>query len=381
MQRVKADELLAKSVLTFVNEFRQTRMIPPGTNGPRAHTMTSLRNGAHWLIACCRVDSWAPSEELRRVIAELRDLLLSPAARPGGFTHQLRIPTQRKMDASCGLIGPAWIMEALVAAAETLSDERCLDLAERLFFLHRYSQREAMWHVRDVDGSINDIDLALDHQIWFAACAALIQYRRSEEIRATVGDFLNRLPRNMGLSADGRIRFMAREVRSRWRVQASHLKSAVKRVLSVESNVESQHSTATLEAGYHAFSTYALGMLARVIPDHPLWRGPLVKAATSYLVTEEYRVLLDSNLFAYPYNPPGFEVPFSLAALGELQESEVVHIASGWFQEQLRRTFDPLTWSLTRNTADPQTLRARIYEATRLPHRVLAQVEVELPDQ
>ncbi len=372
---MKLQELITESVTRFARTFEATGVVEPGTNGPRGHRMTPVRNSAHWLYATCVVDGWEPTRLLRRVASRLRDVLLAPSTRPAGFTHELRHPDNKKMDAVCGVVGPAWMIEALVRASVCLQDERCQSLAVDLFFCHPFSERFGLWHVRDADGTVRPIDPTLDHQMWFAACASEIGGPRRPEVLERVQAFLGALPRNLAVAADGRISFQVREVRPLWRVMAS---AATRRLRGPAGHVEARNAPEVLEAGYHAFTCHALAILASQLSEHAIFGGSLVRQCVGYMYSREFERLLEGNIFGFAYNPPGFEVPFSLAVLDRLSDDRIAAIAGRWAQQQVRETYDARAQMFSRNTADPATLSARIYEATRLPETVLARVEVEV---
>lgn len=376
---MNAADLIAASVHRFANEFAETGRVPTGTNGPRAHRMSPLRNAAHWLFAMSTVSEWDGSPRLRKTADRLRDMLLAPEGRPAGATHQFRFPTQPGMDATCGVVGPAWAIEALVRAANVLDDERCLAVAEEIFFSHAFSQKFSLWHVCDPSGAQWSIDRTLDHQLWFAACASQIHFRRRQELEARVRAFVHALPLNMRLVDDGRITFLVREVRPRWRVLGSRVKAVVRGSAKNRPHVEAEHSAETVEAGYQAFSLYALAMLLEAHPDEPVLRSGAITDARAYVERPRYRELLEGNIFGYYYNPPGFEVPYALNVLGGVHGADLESLCAFWINEQVRRTFDQRTCSFERGAADPETLRSRIYESLRIPISVLERVPVDLP--
>jgi hypothetical protein len=367
------DELIAASVYAFASEFQRTGIVPAGSNGARGHDMTSIRNAGHWLYALCVVNAWQPTPLISKVANRLRDQLLSPEGRPFGFTHRFR---RGHGDGCNGVIGPAWAIESLVKAGVALNDERCLDLAEELFFLHEFSNKIGLWYRREIDGTVQSIDQTFDHQLWFAACASEIRHRRRREITARLERFLECLPENMLISENGRIRHLVKERRSAWRVLASRLKIELKQALKMDLTIEISYPAEVLEAGYHAFSTHALAILATQFPQHPVIHGEKVRRVIKYLQSPEYPMLLEENIFGYFYNPPGFEVPFSLSVLSDMDEDALIHTSTFWVNEQIRRTFDFATNALNRNTADPATLRARVYEATRIPYSILTRIEI-----
>ena len=80
-------------------------------------------------------------------------------------------------------------------------------------------------------------------------------------------------------------------------------------------------------------------------------------------MTDKYKKSLENNPYGYPYNPPGFEVPFAMEifARGSADEKK------WWVEEQVRRCYDFRYCQMSQGTEDSHTHAARLYEATRLP--------------
>ena len=95
-------------------------------------------------------------------------------------------------------------------------------------------------------------------------------------------------------------------------------------------------------------------------------------------MSDDYKDELENNVFGYPYNPPGFEVPYALSVLTDVSESELVEISSWWVNEQLKRCYNPDTRMMDCNTEDPLTHTARIYELAKLSNSIMERIEVKI---
>jgi hypothetical protein len=119
------------------------------------------------------------------------------------------------------------------------------------------------------------------------------------------------------------------------------------------------------EIGYHAFNLYGLALLRRSVPAHALWRSDALGAALALVGRRGYGLALERNPYGYPYNAPGFEVAFALQVFGGpggvAQQPD-----AWWVNRQLARTYSWSERMMSRATADPLTLAARLYEACRL---------------
>jgi hypothetical protein len=369
--------------------------MPAGHNGPYNHKQTPVRNTAHWLITFLK--AWRVSGEyrFRRAGENCLSYLLSDAARPEGAAFWCRDDEQR--DKVNGLIGQAWVIEALCTAAEELGRDKLHSLAAEVFKLHRFDGRSGLWQKVLLDGSPAGADMTFNHQLWFAAAGTMIKQKQDSQTRDTIQLFLNKVSSKFKTARDGRIfhplvnyaqpKSEARRIYKRWRKRLS----------------TPGKSGSYKEAGYHAFNLYAFAILKKQFADARLWDSGKFNSALNYIFSREYECLLESNdhssdvyyiprvsgklgfnRYGYAYNPPGLEIPFvldvffgnetneankdghkkrndKLSFKGDMRKFKVV-----WLKRQFSKTLDRENYLMTENTEDPETLSARIYEATRI---------------
>ena len=129
--------------------------------------------------------------------------------------------------------------------------------------------------------------------------------------------------------------------------------------------------------GYHQFNMYAFALLKESVPDHPFWQSFEFQQSINYLVSDEFKNGVSKNLYGFPYNPPGFEVPYALSVLSDLNSNDIIEISSWWINEQFNRCYNSETEMMDINTEDYLTHTARIYEVTRLPNSVLDMIEIK----
>jgi hypothetical protein len=112
------------------------------------------------------------------------------------------------------------------------------------------------------------------------------------------------------------------------------------------------------EIGYHLYNLLPLARLKARFSDRPLFDSTAVKHALEFCKSHDFITQLQSNLYSYPYNTPGFEAPAVLEGFGLPQNSIPV------FSSQLDLTFHKSydNRGFTRNTSDPLTLNSRVYE-------------------
>jgi hypothetical protein len=331
---------------------------PAGRNGPYADRETPVRNTAHWLITLLHVHGLSGEAAFRDAAARAAAYLAADAARPMGATFLCRTLPER--DFCNGLIGQAWAVEALAAASEGLGEPRYGALAREVFLMHPFDEGAGLWRCVNVEGSYGPFDMTFNHQLWFAASGALLDDDPRGEVGARVARFLDRtLESHLKIDPTGRIAHFVPAPRRR-----GAARRLLARVVQPIRRLRRGGAMVAKEIGYHAFNLYAFALIRGRLPGHPLWRSPRLLAALRFAGTPAYEGGLEDNTFGYPYNPPGFEVAFAAQAFAA--EWRGPRPAAWWVGQQLRRTYDPARRMLCRNTVDPNTLAARLYEATRL---------------
>ncbi len=336
---------------------RSDGSFPAGHNGPYDDPETPLRNTAHWVVTLLKAYELSGDASFREGARRASDILLATAARPNGATFLCR--TSPAKDSANGLIGQAWIIEALVELHRVLGDERARETATRVFSLHPFSPANALWRRVDVDGSLLTVDPTFNHQLWFAAAGALLDPPGDTEIGDRVGRFLDgALAETFAVRQTGRIRHEAVQP---WPARARGLLVGLKHP---RTRLEQRRIQDAREIGYHAFNLYAFALLHRWRPEHPLWRSRRFLRALRFVARGGLDGAL-SNPFGGPYNPVGFEAALAIETFQPLL-SVRLGSAVEWIHRQLEHTFDASSNLMIRNTSDPQTLAARFYEVTRL---------------
>ncbi|NLE46604.1 MAG: agl cluster protein AglQ [Chloroflexi bacterium] len=334
--------------------------LPAGHNGPYQDLETPVRNTSHWLITFVKAFEITGDQRFAQAAHRAVSYLCSNDARPCGATFWHRKNPEK--DSCNGLIGQAWTIEALAAAAKALHCDECQRVAESVFMLHPFDADLGLWRRVSVDGSYLSLDGTLNHQIWFAAAGALLLPSQDPRVGERVDRFVQRLVANLKMYPSGLIRHPLVGARPVQRYVVEIARQVVR--LPWGAGREAIGRELYRKAiGYHAFNLYALALLHRSVPDDPFWQSVQMKRALRFVGTEEYAQDLQNNRYGYPYNPPGFEVPFALEVFeyGTCAEQE------RWASQQILLCYDSASRMMCLNTEDPLTHAARLYEATRLP--------------
>jgi hypothetical protein len=264
-------------------------------------------------------------------------------------------------DFSNGLIGQAWVIEALAAATRYFNDNKYQSLARELFLIHPFDHHIGLWRRVAVDGSYLSYDATFNHQLWFAASGALIAADEDDEIFTRISCFLeNAVKSHLKIAHSGRIIHLVK-INTNTLLLHRFIKSIIYNAKTLKRN----RPMMLKEVGYQAFNLYAFAMIYSQIPDNPFFQTTKVRSAMVYIHSDEFMSGLENNHFGYPYNPIGFEVAYALQVFRGAG-AEVQKTSQWWVSQQLKRTYDFNKNTFSINTADTNTLTARAYEATRL---------------
>jgi len=341
--------------------------MPAGHNGPYHDPETPVRNTSHWIITFIKCYQITGENKFLEAAEQCVSYLTRQEVRPYGYTFYLRNIGNK--DACNGLIGQAWCIEALVAAGCQLKEPDLLDLAKSIFLSHPFNKKLAAWQVIDIDGSNKGYDLTLNHQIWFAASGAQIINSGIEcvQVRRQVTEFLDSLTENIHLYPSGLIYHNIYPRNSLIKLSIWGSENIKRRRIPMpileRLRPEMKMKLRKKAIGYHSFNLYGLGMLKQVFSEHQFWNSNKFNNTIKYGRSVLYKNQLNNNKYSYSFNCTGIEMAFVSHVFCDDTEA-----AREWLSEQFERSFDTKNKSFTKDTEDPATMGARIYEATRLPN-------------
>jgi len=328
---------------------------PSGNNGPYLDKETPVRNTAHWLFTFSSLFEKNKDKKWEIGANKAVDYLLSKKSRPMNATFWCRKNPEK--DFCNGLIGQAWVIEALIKASEIFERQDCYDLAEELFLKHPWDEKNKVWYKVNVDGSYAGYDKTFNHQLWFAAIAGFLSKTDQAIQRST--DFFEYVAQNIDLYRNGVIFHNSPLIK--WGSSVNPLNTAK----YVKQQVNSKKLKKKLwhkSAGYHAFNLYAYSLYKNHLPDHRFWRSPKFNKMLSVIDDKVFINEQINNQFSYPYNPTGIELAFAL----ETFKPNDFKLAQWWLQQQIDNTYEKGGSIMTKNSKDINTSKARIYEAARL---------------
>jgi hypothetical protein len=324
--------------------------MPAGHNGPYFDPETPVRNTGHWLISFIRAFELCGDVRFENAARLCADFLLD-AESPYRDNHTFELRQKKGKDKSNGTIGPAWTIEALVAAGRHFSDDRCIQLALEIFECLPFCEKRSLWFRREPSGEILSIDGTLNHQLWFAACSAPLIEEGSSIARERIESFENSLSQHMAVWPSGRIiHFVARP--------RTLLRDGLRRV----SNSTKRRMAMLKEVGYHAFNMHAFALMKEAGRELPLFSTKRFERALGYMDSSEYLENIELTEYSFAYNPPGFEIPYTTSVFRPKDSKS--HLTR-WLPRQFERTLNVQDFDLSLNTSDPITLTARLSEMAR----------------
>ncbi len=337
--------------------------LPGGHNGPWNNRETCVRTTAHWALLF--YDAFQHTGDGRFLDAAIRacDYLAGEKTRPQGFSFYC-MDTRDGRFMSNALIGQAWAIEPLIMIGAGTGNKQYLDTAASVITMHPYDPDRHGWHTIDVDGSMLGEDTSLNHQVWMAAMGIMLGKLGSyDRLLRTSLDLCAHLCEKAVLLGDGLIGQMVRP-RNRWTVA----KETVNRMLAWQ-------SLASVSRGYLSFLLYGIALAYEHSREESLWEDgglrQVIGDAMAYVEDNyPYGFLESANSFRWSYNPTGIEMAYVLQTLhaytGMGDAASCEESMRKWLNKQLQGYYDVHTGLLNRNTADPQVLAARLYEATRI---------------
>lgn len=354
--RNKIENLIIKTAKAGVELQKDDGHMPSGCNGPHNHNMTAARNTSHWAITFLHAYKISDDNRFRHAATKCLDLLVSPVLWPmgGAFWHRHHI----ERNSFNGLIGQSWSLEALYYGWKLLGDERYHSIGLDVFSQHLYDENLGLWYQLDLDGSAFLIEQTLNQQIWLAAMGAHLA-NGNGDILDRIHDFLSRLPAKIILRKFG---VMPLSV-----LRIDNTKAKLKRLIR-ELFLENKKQRKEKEWGYHLFTLCGLAQIYEVFPNHEIWMSSFFNKALNFSFNFKFLQSLTQNSYGFPYNVPGFELPYIYSVFSSyvLQE-DAEDLCFQCLSRQLSMHYNFESHLLELNTQDPDTLAARFYEICRIP--------------
>lgn len=292
-----------------------------GHNGPYKDDETGVRAQAHLIVLLSNLDRSIQEKESEGLVRKLvMDLLSSP--------HRLDVVvfnqrTKSGKDEVNGVIGFAWIMEAMSCAYEVYQNEEAKAFLQTAEDGLRFNNKRCLWYrpVLKDNKYYHTIDETFNHQLWLAYALVYKSAVLKQEVSANVAAFFKRLDSHMRVRSSGMVKHALQNT-STPSLRLRHILKSAKDVLSATLKGKSFKYK---EYGYHLFNMYAFARMADLGYESLFTNNPnFVKAKKFCLSDKLYHELLTNrdaedfymrgndsgmpyNRYGLPYNVAGFE--------------------------------------------------------------------------
>lgn len=256
-----------------------------GCNGPYRNKVTPVRNSAHWLVTYAILFENTNNSKYKDVANVLIDYLLNKAIY--GKNKVIKVINDDKFGYGNGLIGQAWVIEALVVAYKIFNSKDCLSRAEELFYAQKFNEERGLWEFIDSDGINKGCWIAYNQQLWFSAVGSMVyDCNKDENINANIIRFLDCQNKNLKIYNTGLIAHFIYPKKS-----VDKLKHRLRMILSYISNKIGffrKRSLFYYEKGYNLFSIQGYAMLYDEYKDHKFFKSRKFKKILSYGTSKDY---------------------------------------------------------------------------------------------
>lgn len=352
---MKISKVLEAAVEHYI-PLSENGVFPGGHNGPYFDPETPVRNTAHFLFLLSEQYKRSGDPAAKAAAEGAIRYLKGPMARPHGKTYNCR--NKAGKDRCNGLIGQAWVIEAMIAADEAFGRPDCYQLADELFLLHPFDENVGLWHRVDVDGATLSFDGTFNHQLWFAAAAALLRRTPAAQERAKI--FLERVASQVDMYRNGVV-FHDSKMGSVFGYSRNGIRAFLSQVRLRTKARQRRRELYSKSVGYHGFNLTGYAMLKSAFPNARLWSTPVVEKLLEVCEDPRFKAELESSEYGFFYNTSGIEIAYALETFGR-----DVGASGQWVQRQFDLTWSPEDWGLTNGAKDKCTAMARIYLAGRL---------------
>ncbi|MEJ2649545.1 MAG: hypothetical protein P8016_14195 [Sedimentisphaerales bacterium] len=355
MKKRKISDLLKAAAEYGLGIQAEDGSFPHGCNGPYHDPETPVRNTAHWLYLLASIYKRTGKMQLKAAGIKAIKYLLSSQARPYGKTFYCRNKSGK--DRCNGLVGQAWVIEALVMAADAFDRQECYSLAEEVYFLHPWDGTLGLWKCVDIDGSLLSYDGTFNHQLWFAAASSQMLNTAHVKNRALL--FLEKVAAQVQLFSNGVI-FQTSNLGKLSDYAATGIQLLLREVRHRIRNRGISGRFYLKSVGYHGFNLYAFAILKKTCPEAGIWQSSTFKSLLSAHQKEDFILSLKESEFSYKYNLSGVEIGYAIETFYQNKEDVVV-----WLKRQIDQTYLNDAQPFSRGVHDPETADARTYELVR----------------
>jgi hypothetical protein len=335
--------------------FDENEGLEAGHNGPYFDKETPVRNTAHWLVIFSCLFKRTGDVKYKYAAFRAINYLKSQDARPMMAAFFCRKKIEK--DYCNGLMGQAWVIEALMYAYNVFKDETLYELAEETFRLHQFDETRMIWHRLSVDGSCLSFDNTFNHQLWFCAVGSMLF--KSEDIIKNCNFFFEHIASQPELYRSGVI-YHNSSIFKLSIEKNKGIKCLIEYAFNTISNLKSKSALHSKSVGYHGFNLYAYELLKSRYGEHSFFSSKKYRKMLDVAQSASFADDLIRSDYSYPYNPPAFEIGFSLLNNGYMANVVVDMLETHFSITSSGNYFNSFV------SSDIETSEARLYELVRI---------------
>jgi hypothetical protein len=344
---------LLKNVVDHNIVQNENGSFPEGHNGPHADKETPVRTTSHMLFILCWLIEQG-YDEYKLQANRAVNYLLSPECRPMKAAFWCRKNPDK--DFSNGLVGQAWVLEALIKSNDVFKREDVKHAIEDVFLKHKWSETYSCWHSLNVDGSNGSLNKTFNQQLWFAYIGLYID---NEEANRRADLFIEKVLPNIELYNDGVIYHDTLLIGSNLNLK-SNIKDNLFRLKHVIQRPRIKKEQRLRSVGYHGFNLTPLVYIQKKKPDAEFFQSKKYLQCTNVMNSKFFIGDMKNNPFSYPYNPIGFELA------NFFEKNNKLDLAQYLIREQLSYVVSNNKKIKILDTKDRINSIARLYEVCRI---------------
>jgi len=330
---------------------------PGGHNGPYMNPETPIRNTSHIIVYLSNLIASGIDDTLQsKYKACLNKLYTYLVDENPYFINSQYIHRGLSIDSCNGVIGDAWILEALLideAVLDSFNLKKKAIVSSAIINRLKFNKEINFAYRFDALKGELSADFTYNHQLWLAASLV-----RSE---SNIGDlFLNNL---LACSASGVLKTRDNGLINHL-YHGNTLKNVLNRLAYVRANLRFPKKINYKERGYHLFNLLAFTNIKKLSPNHAFFSSPLFVDAINFVDIDFLTELrTEDNIYGSSYNMSLFELPSIYIQFFEQMKNKIS-------LDEMHKFIDSeiaLNWSeehkcFLNNNVDQMTFIARAYE-------------------
>ncbi|MCG9700553.1 hypothetical protein L1D19_10540 [Vibrio natriegens] len=330
---------------------------PGGHNGPYIHHETPIRNTSHFVVLLANLLKTELESEKEKCFKKHLNQLIrylvdaNPYFKKGQF-----IQRGLANDTCNGVIGEAWVIEALSIESDSLDAD---NQSNRVTILEAMSTRAdfdrtySFAYRFDCQKGKLTPDFTFNHQLWLAACLEDSKiHNKSDFVNSFLSSALNGA---FQIRDNGLINHL---------YHGRTLKNKINKLAYKRAELTKGKKVNYKERGYHLFNLFAFSKIYAKQPNNAFFSSDNFCKSLKYVSLDVLDALSsEDNVYGSHYNVSAFELPFiyqTFACKGLIALSQEEY--ESYMNRELDKYWNAEHKCFCNNDVDLMTFMARVYE-------------------